>query len=155
MREPPKERLLVGQGFERVYAELDWYDGPRHGVAQIDGVAHYFRAVQDYNRVGFPDNEYLVWPLGESVLALEREQWAIFVDWAKTAREGTADADTHPGLGGVNRRYDELTTLLASHREVPADARRLTATWRGASGIHEDGNGPAMSSAGICADRMS
>lgn len=36
--------------FEAVYVELDWYDGPRAGLADIDGVPHYFRAVRDYGK---------------------------------------------------------------------------------------------------------
>jgi hypothetical protein len=34
-------------GFERVHIELDWYDGPRSGLADIDGEPHYFQAVFD------------------------------------------------------------------------------------------------------------
>jgi hypothetical protein len=36
------ERQLIADGFERVHIELDWYDGPRHGLADVDGMARYF-----------------------------------------------------------------------------------------------------------------
>jgi hypothetical protein len=117
-------------GFERVQVELDWYDGPRGGVADVGGLAHYFRAVEDYARPGEPDNLYLVWPISEEALAWEREQWAIFVAWNSHYESGAAGPDSHPGRGGVDARYDQLTALLAPHRQVPNGARRLAAQWR-------------------------
>src|SRR5439155_2498673 len=91
---------------------------------------HYFRAVLDYNRPGESDDVYLVCPISEQALAWEREQWAIFVAWNDRYESGNARSDSHPGHGGLDTRYDELAALLAPHREVPADARRLTAQWR-------------------------
>ncbi|MEJ3742702.1 hypothetical protein WEI85_05345 [Actinomycetes bacterium KLBMP 9797] len=116
--------------FEAVYVELDWYDGPRAGLADVDGVPHYFRAVHDYTRPNEPDDEYLVWPVGQQALSWEREQWDIFVRWNARYESGIADTDSHPGHGGVDTRYDELTTLLESHRAPPDGARRLRAEWR-------------------------
>ncbi len=117
-------------GFEHVHIELDWYDGPRSGLADVDGIPHYFQAVHDYGRPDEPDGEYLVWPANSTALALEREQWAIFVDWNTRYETGTATVDSHPGHGGINARYDQLTALLAPHRAVPPRARRLAAEWR-------------------------
>jgi hypothetical protein len=63
-------------------------------------------------------------------LALEREQWAIFVDWNTRYEAGTAAMEAHPGHGGVNARFDELTRLLEPHRTVPGGARLFAAEWR-------------------------
>ncbi|MER7674220.1 hypothetical protein ABTY61_37970 [Kitasatospora sp. NPDC096128] len=71
-----------------------------------------------------------MWPVNEAVLAPEREQWAIFARWNQRYEAGGAALDTHPGHGGVDARYDELTARLAPHREAPADARRLGAELR-------------------------
>lgn len=116
-------------GFERVHVELDWYDGPRGGLADVEGVAHYFQAVHSYSR-GEPDDEYFVWPASETTLAMEREAWTIFVDWNARYETGAATTDTHPAIEGANARYDELTALLAPCRAEPNDARRLVAEWR-------------------------
>jgi hypothetical protein len=116
--------------FERVYVELDWYDGPRSGLADVNGVPHYFQAVHDDSRPGAPDDVYHVWPASDDALALEREQWAIFVAWNSRYEAGTAATDTHPGLGGIDARYDELTALLTRQRAVSPGARRLAAEWR-------------------------
>jgi len=130
-------------GFERVHVELDWYDGPRQGVADLDGVPHYFRAVHDYAKPDVPDDEYLLWPVEPGVLALEREQWEIFVAWNDRYEAATAPVETHPARGGVDRRYDELEARLETHRRVPADARRVTAEWQwGIRETHYQPDGP-------------
>jgi len=126
----PDDDGLKDDGFEPVHVELDWYDGPRAGLADINGAPHYFRAVHDHAHAGEPDDEYFVWPASETALTSEREQWAIFVEWNKHYEAGTATPESHPGHGGIDSRYDELTMLLAPHRATPQDARRLRAEWR-------------------------
>jgi hypothetical protein len=61
---------------------------------------------------------------------LEREQWAIFASWSERYEAGTAGLETHPGHGGIDARYDELTSLLAPYREAPDDVRRLVGELR-------------------------
>jgi hypothetical protein len=118
------------EGFERVHVELDWYDGPRGGLADVGGVVHYFQAVPDFYRSDELDDKFLVWPASAAAFAWEREQWAIFVAWNSRYEAGTASVDSHPGEGGVDARYDELESLLAAHRVVPDEALRLVAEWR-------------------------
>lgn len=116
--------------FEAVHVELDWYDGPRAGLADIDASPHYFRAVLDYAHPDAPDDEYFVWPADAAALAWEREQWAIFVEWNTRYEAGTTTTEAHPGHGGVDARYDELTRLLEPHRTMSEGARRVAAEWR-------------------------
>lgn len=110
---------MIADGFERAYSVLDWYDGPRQGLAVINGVPHYFEG-WDHHPANVAD-EYFVWPASESAVAMEREQWAIY------ARYEVSDAgrEEHPANGGVDARYDELDLLLAPHRQAPDDARRM------------------------------
>jgi hypothetical protein len=121
----------VPVGFEPVHVELDWYDGPRSGLADVDGAPHYFQGVYDYHPSDEPDDyfDYFVWPANETAVAMEREQWEIFAEWNIRYEAGTATVATHPGHGEINSRYDELVTLLAPHRAMPERTRRLTATW--------------------------
>jgi hypothetical protein len=79
---------------------------------------------------GEPDNVYYVWPASDAALTLEREQWAMFVAWNTRYEAGTTRPDTHPGQGGIDVRYDELTALLTPQRATPPEARRLAAEWR-------------------------
>jgi hypothetical protein len=129
------EEDLPCAGFERVHVQLDWYDGPRGGLADVEGVAHYFRAVHDYHHADEPDDEYFVWPASTSALALEREQRAIFVGWNARYEVGAAWAEHHPGNGGIDARYDELQALHAPHRVMPDDARRMIAEWGNGNGL--------------------
>lgn len=123
MAETWDEQQLIADGFERVYVDLEWYDGPRKGLAVIDDVPHYYEG-RDYN----PDDEadeYLVWPASEAAVAMEREQWAIFVRWNEAYEAGRVETGSHPGNGGIDARYDELALFLAPYRQAPDGARRL------------------------------
>ena len=44
---PVPDTPAANDGFEPVYVELDWYDGPQAGVAAVQGAPHYFRCVHD------------------------------------------------------------------------------------------------------------
>ncbi|WP_327135884.1 hypothetical protein OG311_37925 (plasmid) [Streptomyces sp. NBC_01343] len=125
MAETWDEEQLIADGFERVYVELEWYDGPRAGLADVEGKPHYFQGY-DYDHA----DEYRVWPASEGVAELEREQWAIFAKWNQRSEAGTAGLKSHPGHGGIDARYDELALLLAPDRQAPDDARRLVGELR-------------------------
>ncbi|MFD5879193.1 hypothetical protein NRK68_27800 [Streptomyces yangpuensis] len=70
------EEQLIAQGFRRVYAEPDCYDGPRAGPADVHGSPHCFQGY-DCDHADAAD-EYLVRPASEAAVAPERAQWAIF-----------------------------------------------------------------------------
>ncbi|GAA1592800.1 hypothetical protein [Streptomyces globosus] len=110
MGETWDEQQLSADGFERLYVELEWYDGPR-AVADIDGKPHYFHGYDQY--LGDEADEYRVWPTSLAVVELEREQRAIFVRWNERYEAGTVGPESHPGHGGIDARYDELDVLLA------------------------------------------
>ena len=128
MAETRDEAQLIADGFERGYVELEWYDGPRAGLADVNGKSHYFAGC-DWDHAGIAD-EYLVWPGSDVAVEWEREQWAIFVRWDERAEAGTEGPETHPGHGGRDPRYDELALLLAPFRQVPDEARRLAGDLR-------------------------
>lgn len=119
MAESWKEQQLIADGFEPVYTVSDWYDGPREGLAVINGVPHYFEG-WDFDPRDAAD-EYFVWPASEAAVAMEREQWAIYVAYEVS----DAGREMHPAHGGVDARYDELNVLLAPHRQKPDGAQRL------------------------------
>lgn len=119
-------------GFERVHVESEWYDGPRSGIADIHGVPHRFMSHFDEK-----DDEWLstytVFPVDADTLALEREQWCIFVHWNRRYESGETGLETHPARGGVDARWDTLEALLADRRVVPPNARHAKAEFmRGA-----------------------
>lgn len=119
------EANLVADGFERIYVESARYDGPRAGVADVNGRPHYFEC-RHFDKADEAD-EYYIWPADEQAVAWELEQWAIYVRWDHRYLAGEAGVDSHPGRGGIDARYDELTRLLAPYRQAPANARKLLA----------------------------
>ncbi|ANZ42762.1 hypothetical protein BBK82_15310 [Lentzea guizhouensis] len=119
---------LRDRGFEHVYVELERYDGPVAGLADVEGVPHYFSRDHDLST----DDHYFVWPADAAAVALEREQWRIFVAWKDRGGQ-----KPHPGQGGVDARYDELQALLEPERAVPDGARRLVAEWSFADDLDE------------------
>ena len=101
---------------EKVYVENDWYDGPRKGIADFNGVPHRF--IADFaDDKGFLDT-FRLFPINESEFNLEKEQWAIFVEWNDLYEKGVANTDSHPGGGGINKRWDEIESLLSDKREI-------------------------------------
>lgn len=112
---------------ENVYVENAWYDGPRAGVADLNGSPHRF--ISQFDENGGEDlGTFLVWPINEHEFALEQEQWQIFVDWNADYEAGRVTIESHPGHPGMNKRWGELNALLQIGREtVPTEAMRAKA----------------------------
>jgi hypothetical protein len=108
---------------EHVYVENDWYDGPRAGVADVQGKPHRFLSQFDEEEDEYLGT-FLLWPIGEHDLLLEQEQWRIFVNWNEDYEVGKVGAESHPGHPGANERWEEINGLLKASREsVPSNAR--------------------------------
>jgi hypothetical protein len=112
---------------EHVYVEREWYDGPRAGIADVNGVAHRFDSLFDEK-----DDEYLgtfrIWPIETAMLELEIEQWRIFVEWNALYEAGKVATDSHPAHGGRSARWDEIEILLKQSRTtVPSGALNAVA----------------------------
>lgn len=107
--------------------ENAWYDGPRSGLADINGQPHRFTSLFDEKEDEYLGT-FLVWPVDKRTLDLEVEQWRIFIEWNALYELGQADVDAHPGHGGRDARWDEIEVLLKQSRSaVPAKARRALA----------------------------
>jgi hypothetical protein len=112
---------------EHVFVENDWYDGPRAGVANVNGKPHRFVSLFDEGEDKYLGT-FLIWPIEQEELALEQEQWEIFVNWNDLYELGVVNTDSHPGHPGTNKRWDELSLLLEPRRKsVPPSARRAEA----------------------------
>ena len=111
---------------EKVYVENDWYDGPRNGVAYFNGSPHRFIAHFD-DLKGYSDT-FSLFPISEQELKQEIEQWSIFVEWNKKYEAGEIDTESHPGHGGINRKWDELEKSLSVRRKIiPESAMKAKA----------------------------
>jgi hypothetical protein len=112
---------------ERVYVENEWYDGPRAGIADVNGRPHRFKALFDDAEDQYPGT-FFIWPVDETTVELEQEQWRIFAAWNVLYEAGEATAESHPGHGGKSARWDEIEVLLKTSRtDVPLTAQRASA----------------------------
>jgi hypothetical protein len=112
---------------ENVLVENEWYDGPRAGIANINGRPHRFVSQWDEEEDEYLGS-FLVWPIHADEVALEQEQWRIFAAWNEQYEAGEVDASTHPGRPGTNERWDEIASQLAGPRAtVPSTAQRAKA----------------------------
>jgi hypothetical protein len=92
---------------EKVYTIWDFYDGPRTGIAAYCGMPHYYYcewddAADDYSTI------YTLLPLDDQTFQLAVEQWSLWQEWETNFHAGKVSAESHPGFGGKNARYDEL-----------------------------------------------
>lgn len=101
---------------EKVYVECVWYDGPRAGVADYNSIPHRF--ISNFNDIEGYEDTFKLFPISDAELQLEIEQWTIFVDWNSRYEKEDMMADTHPGHGGVNQRYDEIEFFLKEKRKT-------------------------------------
>ena len=112
---------------ERVLVENEWYDGPRAGVALVNGEPHRFVSQWDDQGDDYLGT-YLVWPVDAEEVGLEQEQWSIFVTWNEQYEAGEADTATHPAHPGTNERWDAIALQLSSRRQtVPSRPKRAKA----------------------------
>jgi hypothetical protein len=107
---------------ERVLTVNDYYDGPRLGVAELDGVPHFYEAEFDHSADEYGDTFFLS-PVPADLLALVLEDWAIWLRWERAFRAGEVDQDTHPALPADRERHAELKRLVGNRLRVDPDGR--------------------------------
>jgi len=102
--------------FERVYTVIDFWDGPRGGVADFRGVPHVYRSVFRTDIDEWDDDRFYLSPLTPQEAALAREHWSIWQRFAEHYRGKVAPVPTD------RRDWGALPEDLARHREL---CRRL------------------------------
>lgn len=123
--------------FERVYTVHDYWDGPRSGFADFQGVPHAYVSIfrddlDDY------DPEYRLWPVATDVLALALEDWEIWERWQDAFHAGETTISTHPALPADTARHREIRPVIDKALEVPAEGYRLATADFGALPGQED-----------------
>ena len=100
-------------GFETVYTMPDWYDGPRRGVACVNGQPHVYESCWN-NIDSDEDDVFLLSEISEETLSLAIEDWKIWLRWSTAFERGETTAETHPCLPDDKLRHQELDHLLKS-----------------------------------------
>jgi hypothetical protein len=83
---PAKRSPKLRRGYERVFTVLEYYDGPRKGVAGYRGVPHFFDCIFIHGD-GYSE-QFLLTPLDETTFLLAMESSEIFRRWELAFREG-------------------------------------------------------------------
>jgi hypothetical protein len=97
--------------WDRVYTINDYYDGPRLGIADVDGVPHIYEAEFDHSTDAYGDT-YFVSPVDEGLLSLVLESWEIWLRWQSAFKQGEASIKSHPALPDDRERHDALKIVI-------------------------------------------
>jgi len=127
--------------FEVVHTVTDYYDGPRGGIADLDGVPHLYEAEWS-DKTGNYTDTFLLTPIDAETLALALEDWAIWRRWEDAHHQGIVDQASYPALPSDRPRHQELHVIL-SKRLVTDAARtvRKSAEFRVRQGASPSGPG--------------
>jgi len=130
----------MSRPFEQVYTVNDFWDMPRAGFADVDGVPHVYRSiwsdeVDDWD----PNGRFELSPVPPRSLALALEDWAIWRRWEEAYYAHQTTDTEHPALPVDRARHEELAPIVQQALEIDPSARRVaTATFRarGDGSIH-------------------
>ena len=96
---------------DRVLTINDYYDGPRLGIAELDGIPHIYEAEFDHSSDDYGDT-YFLSSIDPHILNAVLEDWAIWCRWHDAFKRGDAPIETHPVLPHERLRHGELKLLI-------------------------------------------
>jgi hypothetical protein len=118
---------------DTVHVMDDWYDGPRNGAADFNGVPHWYRSLYLDTDEWDPDEDrFELTPLTAEALEWIRQRFAIFVRWDEMRITGRVrwdgDDTTFGALPEEMDHSHELTRLIDDYlaRTPPAALVRGT-----------------------------
>ncbi|WP_150119747.1 hypothetical protein [Collimonas pratensis] len=106
----------------RVLTVNDFYDGPRRGVAEFNGVPHIYEAEFDHSSDEYGDT-YFLSPIESNLLALVIEDWEIWTRWQVKFKKGEVSIDSHPALPEDRSRHEMLKHALDGRLETDPACR--------------------------------
>ena len=125
---------------EEVYFVINYWDGPRVGVADYGGTPHYFRCVFDEKKDEWSD-VFILTPLDQDTYHLLMESKEIWERWQEAYETGATTLDSHPALPEDANRSKELDEIIE-----PKIAIDPTKAIRGVKGIFEPDDRTKLSS---------
>lgn len=113
--------------WDRVHTVNDYYDGPRLGIADVDGVPPICEAEFDHSSDEYGDT-YFVSPVYESLLALVLEDWEIWLRRNSAFKRGDCPSRVTSRLPQDRERHEALKIAIGDHLRVDrAHAKYLRA----------------------------
>lgn len=108
---------MLEPGYQRVHTMTDYYDGPRKGIADLDGRPHLYESEWD----DLADNyafTFRLSPVTADIFALATESWHIWLRWETAFHRGQTTQDTHPALSKDRTRFLELEPVLEAKLRI-------------------------------------
>jgi hypothetical protein len=102
---------------EEVHLIIDYWDGPREGVADYCGTPHYFRALFDEKRDEWSD-VFILSPLDLDTYRLLIESNGIWQRWQEAYATGATTLDSHPVLPEDTNRSKELAEIIERKTQI-------------------------------------
>jgi hypothetical protein len=96
---------------DRVLTINDYYDGPRLGVAELNGVPHIYEAEFDHSTDEYGDMYFLT-PIDADLLSLLLEDWDIWRHWDIAYKLNEVTVESHPALPEERKRHEELKRAI-------------------------------------------
>jgi len=107
--------------FERVHTVVEYYDGPRLGVADFDGAPHVYRSLWLDAEDEWDAERFELAPLAPDAFAIALEDWAIWRRFERAYHAGEVQ------WSGDEREWGALPEDRARQEELrPALERALT-----------------------------
>ena len=127
-------------GYERVYTIMDFFDGPRKGIADFDGQPHFYES-ECGDTAGEPSEAvFRLSPIEPSVFDAAMEAWRIYERWEKAYYAGTTTDDALPPLPGDRGRWRFLDQVLAARLRIDSgDCVRARGDFKASAGRVHDG----------------
>jgi hypothetical protein len=121
--------------FEKVHTVREYWDGVRSGTADFKGAPHYFVCPVDARVTDGYADYFDLYPLSPEFMERELQYFAIYRAWDIQHKRGLVPEETHPGRGGVDAQYDELSRWLDSQiAALDMTAIKQRATFRAIGG---------------------
>jgi hypothetical protein len=109
---------------ERVHAVFDYYDGPRHGVADFHGRPHTFLCEFDNDLRDWSEFYHLK-ALTDEQFRLVMTDWEIWTRWLAAHKAGLVDVATHPALPGDATLHEQIETAVNDALSVDTTTAKM------------------------------
>jgi hypothetical protein len=102
--------------FETVYTVTDFWDGIRAGIADFNGVPHYYERLDEQRDEQKDDwvDLFLLKRIDQETFRLAMEDWEIWKRWYISG----CQPKTHPALPEDRARHTEITEILSERLVV-------------------------------------
>jgi len=121
---------------DRILTVHDYYDGPRLGIAEWNGVPHIYEAEFDHSTDEYGDT-YFLSPVDPSLLGLVMEDWGIWLRWEAARKRNEVAAEPH-GILAVDAERSAVVKAAIGDRlkSDPLNRSRLRARFNhGTEGV--------------------